>query len=197
MVRPACRRDQRAAAADPLGPGAGNLGPPRRRAFLLVGIGVGAAGTSLLVLLAKRVDERRRAPAATIVWVMMITGFVVTATSAGHFLDPFTTGRLIAVTATVSAAAFVVTLLAVHGVEAALPAGAGRGVGGAAGAPLPGGPWPSVLGARPDAEILVRQRPAVLGARSGRGLRGASRTGTVPAAAGYSVRVPSASNCAR
>ncbi|NJL08117.1 MAG: BCD family MFS transporter [Methylacidiphilales bacterium] len=33
-------------------------------AFTLIGIGVGAAGTSLLVLLAKRVAEPRRAPAA-------------------------------------------------------------------------------------------------------------------------------------
>ena len=48
-------------------------------AFLLIGIGVGAAGTSLLVLLAKRVDGRRRAAAATIVWLMMIAGFIVTA----------------------------------------------------------------------------------------------------------------------
>ncbi len=86
-------------------------------AFLLVGIGVGAAGTSLLVLLAKRVDERRRAPAATIVWVMMIAGFVVTATGAGHVLDPFTTERLVAVTAGVSGAAFLLTLIAVQGVE--------------------------------------------------------------------------------
>ena len=58
-------------------------------AFVLIGVGVGAAGTSLLVLLAKRVDRRRRAAAATIVWVMMIAGFVVTAGIAGHFLDPF------------------------------------------------------------------------------------------------------------
>ena len=59
-------------------------------AFLLIGIGVGAAGTSLLVLLAKRGRaERRRGAAATIVWLMMIAGFAVTAGVAGHFLDPF------------------------------------------------------------------------------------------------------------
>jgi BCD family chlorophyll transporter-like MFS transporter len=91
-------------------------------AFLLIGGGVGAAGTSLLVLLAKRVDERRRAAAATIVWVMMIFGFVVTATTAGHLLDPFSNARLVAVTAGVSVVAFVLALLAVWGVER----GAGR-----------------------------------------------------------------------
>ncbi len=86
-------------------------------AFLLIGGGVGAAGTSLLVLLAKRVDERRRAAAATIVWVMMIFGFVVTATTAGHLLDPFSNARLVAVTAGVSVVAFVLALCAVWGVE--------------------------------------------------------------------------------
>ena len=58
-------------------------------AFTLIGVGVGAAGTSLLVLLAKRVEPDRRAAAATIVWVMMLAGFIVTAGVAGHFLDPF------------------------------------------------------------------------------------------------------------
>jgi len=47
--------------------------------FLLVGMGVGAAGTSLLTLLATRVAPRRRAAAATVVWVMMIMGFVLSA----------------------------------------------------------------------------------------------------------------------
>lgn len=95
-------------------------------AFTLIGVGVGAAGTSLLVLLAKRVDERRRAAAATIVWLMMIAGFVVTASLAGHFLDPFSPARLVQVTAVVCVAAFVLALLAVRNVEgrgAAPPAG--------------------------------------------------------------------------
>jgi BCD family chlorophyll transporter-like MFS transporter len=86
-------------------------------AFVLVGIGVGAAGTSLLVLLAKRVDARRRPAAATIVWVMMIMGFIVTAATAGHFLDPFTTTRLVMVTAAVCGIALVLTALALAGVE--------------------------------------------------------------------------------
>jgi len=88
-------------------------------AFLLIGAGVGACGTSLLVLLAKRVDADRRAPAATIVWVMMIIGFIVTAATAGHFLDPFSPQRLVVITAVVAAIAMTTTLLAVCGVEAA------------------------------------------------------------------------------
>jgi BCD family chlorophyll transporter-like MFS transporter len=91
-------------------------------AFLLIGIGVGASGTSLLVMLAERVETGRRAAAATIVWTMMIAGFAITATIAGHLLDPFTPARLVAVTGTVSAVAFVVTSLALWGVEARLAA---------------------------------------------------------------------------
>lgn len=86
-------------------------------AFSLVGVGVGAAGTTLLVLLAKRVAPQRRAAAAAIVWVTMIAGFVLTAAAAGYFLDPFSLERLVVVSATVSAAAFVITLLAVRGIE--------------------------------------------------------------------------------
>ena len=52
-------------------------------AFGLIGVGVGAAGTSLLVLLAKRTDDNRRAAAATIVWVMMIAGLMIATLSMG------------------------------------------------------------------------------------------------------------------
>lgn len=85
--------------------------------FLLVGLGVSAAGTSLLVLLAKRVPEGRRAGAATLVWMMMILGFAVTAGSAGQLIDPFSPERLVAVSAGVSLLAFGITLLVLHGLE--------------------------------------------------------------------------------
>ena len=86
-------------------------------AFLLVGIGVGASGTSLLVLLAKQTAPERRPAAATITWVMMIVGFIITAGLAGAFLDPFTLTRLVLVTAVVGACAFTLTTVAVWGVE--------------------------------------------------------------------------------
>lgn len=86
-------------------------------AFLLIGLGVGASGTSLLVLLAKRVEEGRRAAAATTVWVMMIVGFIITAGVAGHLLDPFSPMRLVVIATAVSAIAFIVTLAAVWNVE--------------------------------------------------------------------------------
>jgi MFS transporter, BCD family, chlorophyll transporter len=86
-------------------------------AFTLIGGGVGAAGTNLLVLLAKRVAEGRRAAAATIVWIMMIVGFIITAALAGHFLDPFSTTRLMAVAGVICAVAFVMTVAAIWRVE--------------------------------------------------------------------------------
>jgi len=89
--------------------------------FALVGLGVSAAGTSLLVLLAKRVAAPQRAAAATTVWVMMIVGFAVTAGLAGTWLDPYSPQRLMAVSATVSIVAFCVAMLALRGLEGHAP----------------------------------------------------------------------------
>jgi BCD family chlorophyll transporter-like MFS transporter len=90
-------------------------------AFLAIGLGVGAAGTSLLVLLASAVDERRRPAAATVVWIMMIAGFVVTAATAGHVLDPYSPLRLVQVTGGVCAVAFLLAAIAVWGIENRAP----------------------------------------------------------------------------
>jgi MFS transporter, BCD family, chlorophyll transporter len=88
-------------------------------AYLLIGLGVGAAGTNLLVLLAKRVAERRRGAAASVVWMMMIAGFAVTASSAGRYLDPYSGTRLVAVTASVTGIALLVMLVALFRLEGA------------------------------------------------------------------------------
>jgi BCD family chlorophyll transporter-like MFS transporter len=87
-------------------------------AFLMIGAGVGAAGTSLLVLLAAVVAERRRPAAASLVWIMMIAGFVLTTAIAGRLLDPYSGARLIAVASGVSVLAFLLACLAVWGIEA-------------------------------------------------------------------------------
>jgi MFS transporter, BCD family, chlorophyll transporter len=87
----------------------------------LIGLGVGAAGTSLLALLAKRVSPGRRPAAATIVWIMMIAGFALTSGIAGSFLDPFTPERLIAVTAVVAALAVLVAIVALYRLESSAP----------------------------------------------------------------------------
>jgi BCD family chlorophyll transporter-like MFS transporter len=92
--------------------------------YTLVGLGVGAAGTSLLVLMASRVDDRRRAAAATIMWVLMIAGFAVTSATAGHFLDPFSPERLMRVTSIAAAVAVLLAIASLWNVER----GAGRAV---------------------------------------------------------------------
>ena len=96
-------------------------------AFALIGIGVGAAGTSLLVLLAERVGEQRRAASATIVWMMMIAGFAVTAISAGHAMEPYSPERLVLIISIVSAVAFAVALAAIAGIEGERQLGPAKG----------------------------------------------------------------------
>ena len=85
--------------------------------FTLIGLGVSACGTSLLVLLAKRVPPARRAGAATCVWMMMIAGFAITAGVVGALLDPYSPQRLLAVTAGVCFLAVVIAALGVRGLE--------------------------------------------------------------------------------
>ena len=86
-------------------------------AFAVIGIGVSAAGTALLVLLAARTAPTRRPAAATLAWLMMIVGFIVTAGVARALLDPFSPGRLVLVAIVVAGVGFVVSCLAVWGVE--------------------------------------------------------------------------------
>jgi len=86
-------------------------------AFVMIGGGVGAAGTSLLALMAAGVAPARRGAAASIAWIMMIFGIVLTATVAGKVLDPFSPARLVMVAGGVAAAAFALATLAVWGVE--------------------------------------------------------------------------------
>ncbi len=85
--------------------------------FILIGLGIGACGTSLLALLATRTAPERRPAAATIVWMMMIAGIIVTAIITGTFLDPYSHSRLIAVTGLTGMAATVIAALAVLGIE--------------------------------------------------------------------------------
>lgn len=86
-------------------------------AFTLIGIGVGAAGTSLLIFLASHVAREKRAAAATIVWIMMIVGFILTSAFVGHFLDPFTPLRLVVLASTICGFAFLISLVALYRLE--------------------------------------------------------------------------------
>lgn len=86
-------------------------------AYIAIGLGVGASGTSLLALLATSTAPRRRPAAATITWLMMIFGIALTAGVAGQFIDPYSPARLMAVVGVVTLGAFLVTSLAIWGIE--------------------------------------------------------------------------------
>lgn len=86
-------------------------------AYALIGIGVGASGTSLLALLATATHPRRRAAAATITWLMMIAGIAVTAGTVGSFLDPYSPALLLQIVGIVTLGAVLVTAVAVWGIE--------------------------------------------------------------------------------
>jgi BCD family chlorophyll transporter-like MFS transporter len=86
-------------------------------AFTMVGAGVGAAGTSLLALLATRVAPERRPAAAAMTWIMMIFGFIVYAAVSGAALQPFSNQRLALVASGVAGVCFLVATLAVRGAE--------------------------------------------------------------------------------
>ena len=85
--------------------------------FLLIGLGIGAAGTNLLALLSTRVSAERQAPAGSLVWIMMIFGLAATGITAGQMLDPYTHTRLVMVTLSVCAVALCLTLLGLWGQE--------------------------------------------------------------------------------
>jgi MFS transporter, BCD family, chlorophyll transporter len=86
-------------------------------AFGLIGIGVSACGTTLLVLLSKGSGEHQRATSATLVWCMMIFGFALTSIVSGRLLDPFSLDRLLQVSVGVSALTLALTAWAMWGLE--------------------------------------------------------------------------------
>ena len=86
-------------------------------AYILIGIGVGASGTSLLALLATSTTPRRRAAAATITWLMMIAGIAITAGATGVMLDPYSHTLLIKIVTIISAGALTLTIIAMWKVE--------------------------------------------------------------------------------
>jgi len=86
-------------------------------AYALIGLGVGASGTSLLALLATTTVPHRRAAAATITWLMMIFGIAMTAGIVGSLLDPYTPALLLRIVGAVVLSAIVLTIVAVWRIE--------------------------------------------------------------------------------
>jgi len=89
-------------------------------AYTLIGLGVGASGTSLLALLATTTAPHRRAAAATITWLMMIFGIAATAGTVGQFIDPYSPTLLIKIVGIVVNIATLVTCIAVWRIERTL-----------------------------------------------------------------------------
>ena len=85
--------------------------------YTLIGIGVGASGTSALALLASGVAPQRRAAAAAVTWIMMVAGIVVSAITVGQLLQPYSPERLLAVACGLLITCIAITTLAVFRIE--------------------------------------------------------------------------------
>lgn len=86
-------------------------------AFLLIGLGIGAAGTNLLALLAARVAPERKAAAGSAVWILMIAGLAITGATVGLNLDPYSPQRLLVITGIVCTISVLLALIGVWGIE--------------------------------------------------------------------------------
>lgn len=84
--------------------------------YAAIGLGIGAAGTSFLALLAS-VSGDRKAAAATLAWLLLIAGAIAASVGTGIWLEPYSPQRLMLVVPSVCAIAFVVSLLATFRVE--------------------------------------------------------------------------------
>ena len=89
-------------------------------AYTLIGLGVGASGTSLLALMAKPTSERRRPAAAMITWLMMIFGIAMTAGVVGALLDPYSFGLLLRIVAGLTVLTLIVSIVSTWKIENSL-----------------------------------------------------------------------------
>lgn len=88
--------------------------------YAAIGLGIGAAGTSFLALLATAADDARKGAAATIAWLMLIFGAIVASIGTGIALEPYSGDRLIAVVPVVALLALLLAAVATWGMEAKL-----------------------------------------------------------------------------
>lgn len=84
--------------------------------YAAIGLGIGAAGTSFLALLASVSGERKGA-VATLAWLLLIAGAIFASVGAGIALEPYSPARLLTVVAVVAVVAFVLCVLATLGSE--------------------------------------------------------------------------------
>ena len=90
-------------------------------AYTIIGVGVGAAGTAALALLASSVAPDRRAAAAAVAWIMMIAGIVASAFTVGALSDPFTPQALSTVATGLAGVTIALTVLVTFRLERGKP----------------------------------------------------------------------------
>ena len=86
-------------------------------AYTLIGLGVGASGTSLLALMAKHTAERRRPAAAMITWLMMIFGIAMTAGVVGILLVPYSFELLLKIVVGLTVLTMIISFAATWKIE--------------------------------------------------------------------------------
>ncbi|MEL6887981.1 MAG: PucC family protein [Pseudomonadota bacterium] len=84
--------------------------------YIAIGLGIGAAGTSFLALLAS-VTGARKGAAATLAWLMLIAGAIFASIGTGIALEPYSVERLVIVVAVVVTIALILCVLATWRVE--------------------------------------------------------------------------------
>ncbi|MEL7091878.1 MAG: MFS transporter [Pseudomonadota bacterium] len=84
--------------------------------YIFIGLGIGAAGTSFLALLASMTGARKGG-SATLAWLMLIAGAIIASVGTGIALEPYSPARLITVVSSVVAIALLVTVAAIWKVE--------------------------------------------------------------------------------
>jgi BCD family chlorophyll transporter-like MFS transporter len=91
-------------------------------AYAAIGLGIGAAGTSFLALLATAAPDARKGAAATAAWLALIIGAIAASVGTGIALDPYSDARLMAVVPVVAAIALLLAFVSTVGVERKLGA---------------------------------------------------------------------------
>jgi len=86
-------------------------------AYAAIGLGIGAAGTSFLALLATAAPDGRRAAAATFAWLTLIMGAIIASVGTGIALEPYSPERLVSVVPAVAAIGLILSFLATIGIE--------------------------------------------------------------------------------
>lgn len=84
--------------------------------YAAIGLGIGAAGTSFLALLAS-VSGERKAAAATMAWLLLIAGAIIASIGTGVALEPYSPERLLRVVSVVAALAVLLAAAGCLGIE--------------------------------------------------------------------------------